>query len=315
MAHIKHLDLIIIGSGPAGLTAGIYASRARLNPLIIQGKLPGGQLMGTTYVNNWPGEINILGPELMMKIQNHAAQTGCELLPETVVQTDLSKRPFTVTTHRGKDFTADALIIATGSVPKKLNCPGEDEYWGKGVTSCAVCDSALYQDKNVIIIGGGDSAMEYVFALAKYTDKITVVHILDKLTAAPNLQQRIKDFPTVKIIYSSTITEIHGENGHVAGVTLKNQLTNQLSKIPTDGVFLAIGLSPNSAIVKEQLELNNQGYITVTNMTHTSIPGVFAAGDVIDPRYRQAISSAGSGCMAALDAERYLCQLAMERQR
>ncbi len=315
MAQTKHQNLIIIGSGPAGLTAGIYAGRARLNPLILQGKKPGGQLMGTTYVNNWPGEINILGPELMLKIQNHAVHTGCELSPESVIKTDLAKKPFTIWTHRGKELTADALIIASGSLPKMLNCPGEAEYWGKGVTSCAVCDAALYQNKNVVIVGGGDSAMEYVFALSKYTDKITVVHILDKLTATYVCQQRILELPTVKIIYSSTVSEIHGSEGHVTGVTITNQKTKEQVNMATDGVFLAIGLIPNSAIVKDQLELDEQGYIKVKNHTHTSIAGVFAAGDVIDPRYRQAISSAGSGCMAALDAERYLNDFSVSHER
>ena len=166
--------------------------------------------MGTTYVNNWPGEISILGPELMMKIQNHAVQTGCELLPESVIKTDLSKKPFTITNPSRQRIDRRCTHNCNRVVPKMLNCPGEAEYWGKGVTSCAVCDAALYQDKNVVIVGGGDSAMEYLFALAKYTDKITVVHILDKLTAAPDLQQRINEFPTVNIIYSSTVTEIHG---------------------------------------------------------------------------------------------------------
>lgn len=314
MTQTLHKNLIIIGGGPAGLTAGIYAGRARLNPIIIQGKNPGGQLMGTTYVNNWPGEMSILGPELMMKIQNHALHTGCELLPESVVKTDLSKRPFTLWTHRGKEFTADALIIATGSLPKMLHCKGEAEYWGKGVTSCAVCDSALYQDKQVIVVGGGDSAMEYVFALAKYTTKITVIHILDKLTAAPDLQQRIHEIPTIKVIYSSTVSEIHGKDGHVTGVTITNQTTNEQSTIETAGLFLAIGLNPNSAIVKDQLDLDPQGYIKVSHFSQTSIQGVFAAGDVIDPRYRQAISSAGSGCMAALDAEKYLSEFLAGRE-
>lgn len=312
MAQTKHHDLIIIGSGPAGLTAGIYASRAKFNPLIIQGKAPGGQLMGTTYVNNWPGETSILGPALMMKIQDHAVQAGCELLPETIVSLDLSKRPFALTTHRGKELSANALIIATGSVPRKLNCPGEAEYWGRGVTSCAVCDAALYQDKQVVIVGGGDSAMEFVFALAKYTQRITVIHIRESLTAAPILQQRLKDYPYVKYIFSSTVTAIHGDGNHVNGITITNTITKEQVLVPTDGVFLAIGLIPNSEIVKGQLELTAQGYIQVTQMTRTSIPGVFAAGDVIDAKYRQAISSAGSGCMAALDAERYLNTLTAE---
>jgi len=314
MAETKHHNLIIIGSGPAGLTAGIYAARAKIHPLIIQGKNPGGQLMGTTFVNNWPGKTSIMGPELMMNIQNHALHAGCEFLPETVVRTDLSKKPFTIWTHRDKELTTDALIIATGSLPKKLNCPGEAEYWGKGVSSCAVCDAALYQDKKVVIIGGGDSAMEYVLALAKYTDHITVIHILDKLTAAPTLTQKILDFPTVKIMYSSTVSEIHGDNNHVTGITVTNQKDQTTTSLSTDGVFLAIGLRPNSGIVQDQLELDNLGYIKVTHNTHTSVDGVFAAGDVTDPRYRQAISSSGSGCMAALDAERYLSTLSLTQK-
>lgn len=306
MAQNMHHDLIIIGSGPAGLTAGIYAGRARLKTLIVQGKAPGGQLMGTTYVNNWPGEKSILGPELMMKIQDHAVHAGCDTLPETIVSMDITRRPFILTTHRGKELSANALIIATGSVPRKLNCPGESEYWGKGVTSCAVCDAALYQDKQVVIVGGGDSAMEFVFALAKYTKKITVIHIRETLTAAPVLQQRLKDYSHVKFIFSSTVTTIQGTDNHVTGVMITDLKTNKQSIVPTDGVFLAIGLLPNSSIVKGKLELTEQEYIKVTKTNHTSIPGIFAAGDVIDSDYRQAISSAGSGCMAALEAERYL---------
>jgi thioredoxin reductase (NADPH) len=308
MAQTKHNSIIIIGSGPAGLTAGIYTARARLNPLVIQGKKPGGQLMGTSYVNNWPGKINILGPDLMMNIQNHAIQAGCELLPESVIKTDLSKTPFTVWTHRGKELTADALIIATGSVPKSLNCPGEAEYWGKGVSTCAVCDAALYPDKNVIIVGGGDTALEYVSALSKYTSKITIVHILDHLTASASLQHRLKEYPHINIIYNTTVSEIHGANGQINSVTVMNQLTQEKTQLLTDGVFLAIGLNPNTSMVKDQLELDSYGYIKVTDHTRTSKPGVFAAGDVVDPRYRQAITSAGSGCMAALDAERYLSE-------
>ena len=313
MAQTKHNPLIIIGSGPAGLTAGIYAARARLNPLVIQGKKPGGQLMGTSYVNNWPGNINILGPDLMMNIQNHAVQAGCELLPESVIKTDLSKKPFTVWTHRGKELTADALIIATGSVHKSLNCPGEAEYWGKGVTTCAVCDAALYPDKHVVIVGGGDTAMEYISALSKYTSKITIVHILDHLTASISLQQKLRDFPHVNVIYSSTVTEIHGTDGHVSSVTIMNQRTQEKKQLLTDGVFLAIGLNPNTAFVKDQLELDSCGYVKITTHMQTSKNGVFAAGDVADPRYRQAITAAGTGCMAALEAERYLAQLSSSK--
>lgn len=306
MIDKKHHNLIIIGSGPAGLTAGIYASRARLEPLIIEGKKPGGQLVGTTFVNNWPGNVSILGPDLMNNIQHHALEAGCSLLPETVVKTDLSKKPFTVSTHRSKEFTADALILATGSVSRNLNCPGESEYWGRGVTTCAVCDAALYPKKKVIIVGGGDTAMEYIFALAKYTTSITLVHILDTLTASPSLQQRLTDYPFVTIVYNSTVSEIHGTNGMVSAATLTNQKTGQMTRVDVDGIFLAIGLLPNNSIVKGQLELDSFGYVKTFGNTQTSVPGVFAAGDIVDSRYRQAITSAGSGCMAALDAERYL---------
>jgi thioredoxin reductase (NADPH) len=302
----KHYNLIIIGSGPAGLTAGVYAARAKLNPLIIQGKAPGGQLMGTAHVNNWPGDESILGPDLMMKIQRHAVSLGCELLAESVVKTDLSKQPLTLWTHREKELTTDALIIATGSVPKRLNCPGESAYWGKGVTTCAVCDSPLYPNKSVVIVGGGDTAMEYVCALSKYTSNITVIHIRDKLTAAPAIQQRIREYEHVRFMYNSTVTEIHGDNKHVTGVTVMNLVTQEQATLQADGVFLAIGLNPNSEIVKGQLELDGLGYIKTYTNSQTTIPGVFAAGDVIDSCYRQAITAAGSGCMAALDAERYL---------
>lgn len=306
MDYQKHNPLIIIGSGPAGLTAGIYAARYKLNPLIVEGKKPGGQLMGTTCVTNWPGELNILGPELMMKIKQHALKSGCLLLSETVSALDLSKKPFSLVTHRNNKFLADSLIIATGSVPRLLNCKGESQYWGKGVTSCAVCDAVFYPDKEVVIVGGGDSAMEYVFALAKYTIKITLVHILDKLTASPILQQRLKDYPFVKIIYESTISEIVGLGEHVTGVVVMNQLTKKLSQLSCEGVFLAIGLKPNTEFVKDQLDLDGRGYIKVVDHTQTSKTGVFAAGDVIDRRYRQAITSAGSGCMAAIDVQKYL---------
>lgn len=306
MDYQQHHPLIIIGSGPAGLTAGIYAARAKLDPLIIQGHKPGGQLTGTTIVNNWPGTISIMGPELIRNIEQHAKTAGCVFLSETVVNVNLDSKPFTVITHRNKKFTADSLIIATGSLPKMLHCKGEKQLWGKGVTSCAVCDAVFYPDKEVVIVGGGDSAMEYVFALSNYTTKITLVHILDKLTASPALQHRLKEYP-IKIIYESTVTEILGSD-HVTGVVLTNQRTHELQTLSCEGVFLAIGSTPNTDIVKNQLELDNHNYIKVTNFTHTSKAGVFAAGDVIDAHYRQAITSAGSGCMAALDVQKYLSE-------
>lgn len=297
--------LIIIGSGPAALTAAIYAARARLNPLIIEGPKPGGQLMGTTYVENWPGDTRILGPDLIKNLREHAKSVGTRFLFEEVTHVD-TNRPFTVKTNTGKEFTAQALIIATGATPKKLGCPGEQEYWGKGVTTCAVCDGAFYKDKKVVIIGGGDSAMENASFMTNFTNNITIIHILDALTASQAMQERIVRNPHIKIVYSSKVTEIHGDGGQITHVTVQNTSTDELMRIDTDAVFIAIGLTPNTSIFKGQLELTAYGYIKHITNTETSVPGIFAAGDVTDSRYRQAITSAGSGCMAALDAERFL---------
>lgn len=299
-------ELIIIGSGPAGLTAGIYASRANIAPLIIEGKSPGGQLMGTSHVENWPGNKSILGPTLMMQIRDHAKHFGSQFLSEEVVKVDFSQRPFTLWTSRNKELKAHSIIIATGAIPNRLNCPGESEYWGKGVTTCAVCDGAFYPDKNILIVGGGDTAMEDASFMTKFTNKITIVQNMDKLTASAAMQKRVLENPDIKIIYKSTITEFKGNGSHVTSVIVKNQETGEMREMPFDGVFLAIGLRPSTEIFKGQLELNKWGYIEVKNHTRTSVEGVFAAGDVEDYRYRQAITSAGSGCMAALDAERYL---------
>ncbi len=305
----NHHKLIIIGSGPAGLTAAIYAARANLKPLMIQGKNPGGQLMNTTYVENWPGETSILGPQLMMKIQAHATHFGTHVLEETVVSADFSKKPFVITTDRGTSLTADAIIIATGASSKKLGCPGESEYWGKGVTTCAVCDGAFYKDRPVLVVGGGDTAMEDASFMLNFTDKITIVHILDKLTASHAMQERVIDNPKIKIIYNSTVTQMKGNGNHVTHAVISNQKTGTTEDIPVDAIFVAIGLNPNVGPFKGQVELNKFGFIEVKDQTQTSVPGVFVAGDVADYRYRQAITSAGAGCMAALDAERYLKSL------
>jgi len=305
---MKIHKLIIIGSGPAGLTAGIYAARADLKPLILEGKNPGGQLTGTTIVENWPGEKSIMGPQLMMNMKEHAQAFDCEFLPEAAAQIDFSKRPFVVTTDHDKILHTESVIISTGAAPKRLECPGENEYWGKGVTTCAVCDGAFYRDKKVIIIGGGDTAMEDASFMTKFTKDITVIQILDHLTASAPMQRRILDNPDINVIYSTTIKEIHGNGQTITGVTLLNKETNQTSKLDADGIFVAIGLIPNTKIFNGQIELDRYGYIQLKKHTMTSIEGVFACGDVTDYRYRQAITSAGSGCMAALDAERYLAK-------
>ncbi|RTL07086.1 thioredoxin-disulfide reductase [Candidatus Dependentiae bacterium] len=305
---MKHpvADLIIIGSGPAGLTAAIYAARANLKPIIIEGYNPGGQLMSTSFVENWPGEKSILGPKLMMQMRDHAIHFGAEIKTEAVNSVDFSSRPFAINTDLGNTFMSKAVIIATGANPKKLNCPGESTYWSKGVTTCAVCDGAFYPNKKVVVIGGGDTAMEDASFLKKFTKEITIVHILDKFTASYAMQQRVINDPAITKIYESTVKEFHGNTNHLTGLTIYNTKTKAETKIDADGVFIAIGLSPNTAPFKNHLEMDHMGYIKVHDHVRTSVEGVFAAGDVHDYKYRQAITSAGAGCMAALEAERFL---------
>jgi thioredoxin reductase (NADPH) len=308
MQDKKIHKLIIIGSGPAGLTAGIYASRANLSPLIIEGSNPGGQLMNTTYVENWPGEKKILGPDLIFKMKEHAQLFGSEFVPGSITKVDFSSRPFSAWIQE-KQLQAHSIIISTGASPKKLNIPGESEYWGKGVTVCAVCDGAFYKDMPVLIIGGGDTAMEDASFMTRFTNQITVVQIQDKLSASHIMQQRILNNPNINIIYNSTVTQINGDGNRVTEAVIKNVKTDEQQTLKTNGIFLAIGSNPNTGIFKDQLELDSYGYIKVTKHTNTSVEGIFAAGDVVDPRYKQAIVSSGHGCSAALDAERYLANL------
>lgn len=298
--------IVIIGSGPAGLTAGLYSGRALLSPLILEGKEPGGQLMGTSFVENWPGELSILGPTLMQNMRNQAVQSGARLLSEELIKVDLSIRPFLLTTHTNLTIKTHAIIIATGASFKRLNCPGEQEYWGKGVSTCAVCDGPLYRDKPVVIVGGGDSAMENASFLSNFTNDIRIIHILPQLTASPSMQQRVLSNPAIKIIYESTVTALEGDSKRFTHAVVTNQKTGEKSLLRADGAFISIGLNPNTSVFKQQLELDSYGYILLKNGTETSVKGVFAAGDAVDNRYRQAITSAGTGCSAALDAERYL---------
>ena len=301
----KPHDLIIIGSGPAGLTAGIYAARANLHPCILEGSKPGGQLMGTSWVENWPGEKRILGPDLIKKLHEQAEGQGCSFISQTVTAVDFSKRPFEIMTKR-QTLLGNAVIIATGASPKYLQIPGEQEYWGKGVTTCAVCDGAFYPNKRVLIVGGGDTAMEDASYMTKFTDKITIVHILDKLTASPAMQERVLNNAKIEIIYNSTLAEIKGDGNHVTQAVIVNQQSKEQKTVEAEAVFVAIGLNPNTQVFKGQLEFNRGDFIQLASNTQTSVPGVFAAGDVVDYRYRQAITSAGTGCMAALDAQKYL---------
>lgn len=299
-------QLIIIGAGPAGLTAAIYAARANLNPVVIQGPKPGGQLMGTTAIENWPGSAHLSGPELMINMQQQVDKLGVTSVAGAVTSIDLTAKPFAITVDDKQTLLAESVIIATGATPNKLNCPGEAEFWGKGVSTCAVCDGAFYRNQHVVVVGGGDSSMESASFLQRNGNKVTIIHIGASLTASVAMQQRVLNKSGFTIVYESTVTEIKGQQGKITGVIVTNQKTNKSEPIACDAVFLAIGLKPNSNIVANQLQCTPFGHIKVHDLVKTSVPGVFAAGDIQDPKYRQAIVSAGFGCIAALEAERYL---------
>ncbi len=307
MNNINKLEnIVIIGSGPAGLTAAIYAARANLQPIVIGGNNPGGQLMQTSYVDNWPGNEHILGPELMGIIRKQAESFGTRFVQQEVLSCDFSQRPLQITLSDKSTLQTKSVIIATGSTPKRLGCPGEKEYWGKGVTTCAVCDGAFYPDKQVIVVGGGDTAMEDAAFLTKFTNKITVIQISEKLSASHVMQQPVLKNKDINILYNSTVTKIEGDGQHATHAQVTNSKTGQTTKLPFDGMFIAVGMKPNSDPFANQVERDKWGYVVVHENVKTSVDGVFAAGDIFDYRYKQAVTSAGSGCMAALDAERYL---------
>lgn len=299
-------DVAIIGAGPAGLTAGIYASRAKLKTILIEGPQPGGQLMTTTSVENWPGNISIMGPDLMINMRSQAEKCGCELVSNSVSSVDFTKKPFTLVLENGQNIQSRSVIIATGASHRKLGCVGEKEYFAKGVSVCATCDAPFFAGKDVVIVGGGDSAMTEAEHLTHLVKKLTVVHILDKLTGKDPIKDKVLANPKVEFIYNSEVKEIKGDGQKVTSVVVENKLDKSIKTVNADGVFVAIGLSPNSTIFKGQLEIDSYGYIVVKDHIKTSVEGVFVAGDVADYRYRQAVTSAGTGCMAALDCQAYL---------
>ena len=303
----NHYDVIIIGSGPAGYTAGIYTSRANLSTLIISGTLPGGQLMTTSEVENYPGFPNgIFGPELMMNMRQQAERFGSVVVDDEVIKVDFKKRPFTITTH-AETYTAEATLVCTGASPRKLGIPAEQQFGGRGVSYCATCDGPFFKGENIVVVGGGDTAMEEATFLTKFGKSVMVVHRRDSLRASKILQQKALENPKIEFIWNNVVADIKGNN-KISTVLVKDINTGKERTIETGGLFVAIGHEPNTAIFRGQLELDDKGYIVLKQHTKTSVEGVFAAGDVHDHRYRQAVTAAGFGCMAALDVEKWLSE-------
>ncbi|MBU2580343.1 MAG: thioredoxin-disulfide reductase [Alphaproteobacteria bacterium] len=310
MANTRHTKVLILGSGPAGYTAAIYAARAMLKPVLLQGIQPGGQLTITTDVENYPGFAEpIQGPWLMEQMEAQAKNVGTEIVLDHVNSVDLSKRPFTLNCESGDSYTCDVLIICTGAQARWLGLPSEDAFKGFGVSACATCDGFFYRGKEVVVIGGGNTAVEEAIFLTNFAKQVTLVHRRDSLRAERIMQDRLFKNPKIEVVWDSELAEVTGQDDpkSVTGVRLRNLKTGEISERPADGVFVAIGHSPATEIFKGQLEMNRGGYlVTAPDSTVTSVPGVFAAGDVTDEVYRQAVTAAGEGCMAALEAERYI---------
>ncbi len=301
----KLYDVIIIGSGPAGYTAAIYAARANLSVLMFQGYQVGGQLMLTSDVENYPGfEEGIIGPLMMEKFEGQARRFGTEMIPEDVASVDFSKRPFKITADSG-EYLARAVIIATGASAKWLGLPSEQQLQGRGVSACATCDGFFFKNKDLAVVGGGDTAMEEATFLTRYARHVTVIHRRDTLRASKIMQDRAFKNPKISFIWDTEVTEVLGED-EVTGLQLRNLKTGEESILPVQGFFLAIGHEPNTGLFKGVIDMDKKGYIIPVEYTMTNIPGVFAAGDVTDHRYRQAVTAAGDGCRAAIDAERWL---------
>ena len=309
MGETRHSKVLIIGSGPAGYTAGVYASRAMLEPLLVQGIEPGGQLTTTTEVENWPGDTEVQGPDLMIRMQEHASAMGCEVISDIITDLDISKRPFTATGDSGMTYTADAVILATGARAKWLGLPSEEKYKGFGVSACATCDGFFYRGQEIVVVGGGNTAVEEALFLTKFASKVTLIHRRDELRSEKILEHRLLKNPKIEPLWFHTLEEVTGTEAPlgVEGVRVKHVKTGKITEIACKGVFIAIGHAPASELVKDTLDTHMGGYVKVTpGSTETSVPGVFAAGDLTDHIYRQAVTSAGMGCMAALDAERFL---------
>jgi len=307
MSESQHHRLIILGSGPAGYTAAIYAARANLEPVLIQGMEPGGQLMTTTDVDNWPGEPEgVQGPDLMDKMKRQAERFETRIIFDHIAGTDLSERPFTLKGDQGT-YTCDALIISTGASAMYLGLPSEDTFMGKGVSACATCDGFFYKGQDVIVVGGGDSAVEEALFLANIANHVTVVHRRDEFRAERIMQEKLFEKPNIDVLWNTELDEVLGDQTGVTGARLRNNQSGESQDMAVTGVFIAIGHKPNTDIFGDPLDMDQAGYInTAADSTATNIPGVFAAGDVQDRTFRQAVTAAGTGCMAAMEADKWL---------
>jgi thioredoxin reductase (NADPH) len=307
-------EVVIIGSGPAGLTAALYAARGNLQPLLIEGVVDGGptggQLTLTTDVENYPGfPEGINGSQLILDMRAQAERFGTEFITEDVVEVDLDHRPFTLKTASGVEVQTLSLIVATGAKPRRLEVPGEDELWGSGVSACATCDGFFFKDKHVVIVGGGDSAMEEAMFLTKFASKVSVIHRRDELRASKIMQERALKNDRIEFVWNAVIDEVRGADGQVSSVLLRDTITGETRDFPAEGLFLAIGHIPNTWLFEGKLDLDDEGYLLVDQpSTQTNVAGVFACGDVMDSIYRQAVTAAGTGCRAAIDAERFLAE-------
>jgi thioredoxin reductase (NADPH) len=305
---LKNLyDVIIIGSGPAGFTAGVYTSRAKLKTLIISGSLPGGQLMTTSEVENYPGFPNgIFGPELMMNMRQQAERFGTTIVDDEVLKVDFRNRPFLISTH-SESYEGRAILLCTGASPRKLGIDGEQEFSGRGVSYCATCDGPFFKGEEIAVIGGGDTALEEATFLTKFGKSVKLIHRRDSLRASKILQEKAFENSKIQFIWNHVVSKIKGTK-KIESVDIKNLTTGKIQNLSVGGLFVAIGHEPNTSIFKDQLELDDKGYVVIRDNTRTSIDGVFAAGDVHDYRYRQAVTAAGFGCMAALDVEKWLSE-------
>ncbi|MEO1798402.1 MAG: thioredoxin-disulfide reductase [Pseudomonadota bacterium] len=311
MAEQRRMKVLIVGSGPAGYTAGVYAARAMLEPVLVQGLEPGGQLTTTTEVENWPGDTEVQGPDLMVRMENHARAMGCEIVHDIISSIDFSQRPFVCQSDSGIEYIADAVILATGARAKWLGLESEEKYKGFGVSACATCDGFFYRGQEIVVVGGGNTAVEEALFLTNFASKVTLIHRRDELRAEKILQDRLFKNPKIETLWFHEVVEVYGSDNPagVEGVKVKHTQTGEISDIPCKGFFVAIGHAPANELVKDVLETHMGGYVvTAPDSTATSIPGVFAAGDITDWQYRQAITSAGMGCQAALEAERFLAE-------